>query len=237
MVLPPDSIFISYRRSDSVDVTGRIYDRLTAHYGKASIFKDVDSIPYGSDFREYIRKYIDKCRVLIAIIGPTWLETKDDTGERRIHNPQDWVRVEIESALARNISLIPLLVNNAHLPAAIALPKSLQNMAYRNCAQARPDPDFHQDLDKLIQNLDKILSHRQPTIMADSPYQYSHLLSLKAKSLDSQISTLSEDYKALIAQLNYTENVVTKNNIKRQLALMEKEIVALEMTRSTLSNA
>ena len=138
MTSAQSSIFISYRRSDSVDVTGRIYDRLTARYDKSSIFKDVDSISYGVDFRKRIYSCICQCNVLIAIVGPKWLEAKERDGTRRLDNPQDWVRIEIEAALKRDIMLIPLLVNSAELPKATSLPTSLQALAYRNAAQAPP---------------------------------------------------------------------------------------------------
>ena len=67
------SIFISYRRSDSIDVTGRIYDRLAANFGKDAIFKDVDNIPLGADFREYLKDTLNQCGVVLAVIGPTWV--------------------------------------------------------------------------------------------------------------------------------------------------------------------
>ncbi len=236
MTLSQRSIFISYRRSDSIDVTGRIYDRLIAHYGKASIFKDVDSIPYGSDFRDHIRHWVDQCKVMIAVIGPTWLEAEGQSRSRRIDNAKDWVRVEIEAALERDITLIPLLVKNADLPGAIALPKSLQAMVYRNCAQARPDPDFHHDLDRLLRNLDQILGGHQLDSTPRLLSQHSRLSTLKAKYIEERLSTLSEDYRALSAQQSYVENAVSKNNLKRQKLLLEEEIEKLETKLIDLHN-
>ena len=97
-----NAIFISYRRSDSNDVSGRIYDRLAAHFGATAVFKDVHSIPYGADFPTYIRQELSHCRVLLAVIGPTWL-TAEKHGQRRLDNPADWVRIEIQLALENEV--------------------------------------------------------------------------------------------------------------------------------------
>jgi hypothetical protein len=150
-------LFISYRRSDSEDIAGRIYDRLVGHFGKASIFFDVDTIPFGIDFRDFLKDEVQQCQVLIAIIGPQWLTTQDVDGLRRIDNTADWVRIEIESALARNIPVIPLLVGKARLPRPDELPPSLQNLAYRNAATARAGRDFHRDMDILISGIETLI--------------------------------------------------------------------------------
>ena len=149
-------IFISYRRSDSEDVTGRIYDRLVAHFGDDAIFKDVDDIPFGADFRDYLNESLDQCQVVLAVIGNTWLTAGDGQGKRRLDNPADWVRLELEEALKRKTMLVvPLLVSRASLPRADDLPQSMANLAYRNSAQARPDPDFHKDMSRLIGQLEQ----------------------------------------------------------------------------------
>ncbi|MDJ0706964.1 MAG: effector-associated domain EAD1-containing protein [Leptolyngbyaceae cyanobacterium MO_188.B28] len=150
----PNSIFVSYRRIDSNDVTGRIYDFLAAHFGGDVVFKDVDSIPLGVDFRTYLNDTVGNCQVLVAVIGPNWLEAlKERLGQPAI----DWVRAEIETALGRGIPVIPLLVGGAGLPVAADLPEGLQDLAYRNAAQARPDPDFKSDMHRLIQGLESIV--------------------------------------------------------------------------------
>ena len=150
-------IFLSYRRSDSEDIAGRIYDRLVAHFGKGSLFFDVDTIPFGTDFREFLQGGVQQCQVLVAIIGPTWLSTIDDDGHRRLDNTADWVRIELESALARDIPVIPLLVRGARLPKATELPASLQALAYRNAATARAGRDFHRDMDVLIRGIETLI--------------------------------------------------------------------------------
>lgn len=148
-------IFISYRRSDSADISGRIYDRLIPKFGREAVFKDVDSIPLGLDFKEYLDKQVGECNVLLAVIGDRWLEAKDASGKSRLDDPSDFVRIEIESALARGIPVIPLLVREAKMPREDQLPPGLQKLVYRNGIPIRPDPDFHRDMDRLISALEK----------------------------------------------------------------------------------
>jgi hypothetical protein len=153
------SIFVSYRRNDSNDVTGRIYDRLSDHFGREVVFKDVDSIPYGVDFRTHLNETVGQCQVLIVVIGPTWLKALQ---ERSGQSAMDWVHAEIEMALGRGIPVIPLLVGVAQMPGAAELPEGLQALAYRNAAQARPDPDFKVDMERLIRGLEEIVGKPEP---------------------------------------------------------------------------
>jgi hypothetical protein len=144
------SIFISYRRSDSPDATGRIYDRLSSHFGKEAVFKDVDSIPLAVDFREEIDSKIKTAKVVLVVIGPTWLEIL----KSRLNDPNDWVRIELETALLYKVPILPVLVNSATMPSSTDLPIGIRSLTHQNAAQARPDPDFHPDLDRLIQGLE-----------------------------------------------------------------------------------
>ena len=148
-----NSIFISYRRQDSADVTGRIYDRLIQRFDREQVFKDVDSIPLGVDFRAHLGDVVGRCNLLLAIIGPQWLNVGGPNG-RRLDDAGDFVRIEIEAALARNIPVIPLLVGGAELPSERELPPSLAAITFRNGIAVRPDPDFHRDMDRLIAGLE-----------------------------------------------------------------------------------
>lgn len=94
-------IFISYRREDSQHVTGRIYDQLVAHFGPDEVFKDVDSIPFGIDFRVHLKSVIGACQAVLVVIGDNWLQIQDEKRRRRLTSPQDFVRIEIEAALDR----------------------------------------------------------------------------------------------------------------------------------------
>jgi formylglycine-generating enzyme required for sulfatase activity len=151
-------ILISYRRDDSADVTGRIYDRLTQQFDRASVFKDVDSIPLGVDFRIYLDEQVAKCDVFLAVIGRDWIRKRGSKGKSRLEEPGDFVRIEVESALKRQIPVIPVLVGGASIPPAERLPASIQDLSYRHGIVVRPDPDFHRDLDRLIEYLKQQIS-------------------------------------------------------------------------------
>ena len=109
-------IVISYRRDDSEAVTGRIFDRLTQTFGKETVFRDIDSIPVGIDFRDHIGSVLRQSDLLVAIIGPRWLGATRG-GRARIDDPTDLVRVEVETALAMDLPIIPILVGNARMRA------------------------------------------------------------------------------------------------------------------------
>lgn len=109
-------IFISYRRDDSADTAGRIYDRLVLRFGPDAIFMDVNSVPLGISFREYIASILGQCAVELVIIGPQWLNMMGDDGHSRLSHPDDNVRVEIETGLSRGIPVIPVLVQGASMP-------------------------------------------------------------------------------------------------------------------------
>src|SRR5512147_2143033 len=116
-------IFLSYRREDSAGVAGRIYDRLRVHFKPNSVFFDVDALPLGMDFQEYIESVLSRCDVFLAVIGPHWAG-ESDIG-RRIDNPEDWVRIEIEAALKQRLPLIPVLIDHTRMPGKADLPDSL----------------------------------------------------------------------------------------------------------------
>jgi TIR domain-containing protein len=149
------SIFISYRRQDSQHITGRIYDRLSQQFGRETVFKDVDSIPLGFDFRDHIREQVTRCSVFVVVIGRGW-KGPNGSGAYRINDPRDYLRIEIESALERRIPVIPVLVDNVEMPSDEDLPPSLAQLAYHHGISIRPDPDFHADADRLIRGIDSL---------------------------------------------------------------------------------
>lgn len=151
----PKSIFISYRRQDSQHITGRIYDRLSSQFGKEAVFKDVDSIPLGYDFRDHLREQVGRCAVLVAVIGKNW-NPPAASGDRRLSDPRDHLRIEIESALERHIPVIPVLVDGIEMPAEDELPVTLGRLAYHNGIAIRPDPDFHHDADRLARGIEML---------------------------------------------------------------------------------
>jgi hypothetical protein len=125
-------IFISYRRDDSEDATGRLYDALAARFGANRVFMDVDTIPLGLDFERVIRDAVSACDVFVAVIGKQWLTITDSNGVRRLDNPEDLVRLEIKAALERDLRVIPVLVQGAEVPASQHLPADIAALARRN---------------------------------------------------------------------------------------------------------
>ena len=120
-------IFISYRRADSITITGRIHDRLVAEFDEQTVFKDVDDIPLGADFRAVIDGEIALSAVQLVIIGPQWLAAADESGQRRLDNPDDFVRIEVEAGLREeDVVVVPVLVQGAGMPSSSDLPPSLR---------------------------------------------------------------------------------------------------------------
>jgi hypothetical protein len=150
-------IFISYRREDTAYPAGWLYDRLADRYGEGQVFKDVDSIQLGDDFVEVITTAVGSCDVLLALIGDEWLTITDTHGRRRLDDADDFVRLEIEAALARNVRVIPILVGGATLPHAEELPHSLARLARRQALELSP-ARFDFDTGRLLKVLDRTLA-------------------------------------------------------------------------------
>jgi hypothetical protein len=146
-------VFLSYRREDSIGIAGRLRDRLAGHFGADNVFFDVDTIPLGVDFRHHIDRMVAECDVVLVVIGRHWVDALDDHGQRRLDQAGDFVRLEVETALHRDIPVIPLLVDGANIPQPSQLPASLADLAYRNGTPVRHDPDFHPDVDRLLRRL------------------------------------------------------------------------------------
>jgi len=126
------TIFISYRREDSSGQAGRLYDHLREHFGADNVFMDVDAIDLGIDYKIALRQAVERCDVMLVVIGRDWLDCVDkDTGKRRLDDPDDWIRIETSEALKRGIPVIPVLVREAELPAAKSLPDGLTALVDR----------------------------------------------------------------------------------------------------------
>jgi FHA domain/TIR domain len=146
-------IFISYRRNDSQAVAGRLFDRLCAHYGRAAVVMDTDSIPLGADFNRYIAEAVRRCQVVLVVIGEHW-EGQAGGGESRLEDPADVVRLEIETALAADVTLIPLPIGARPMPSPQHLPASIRELASRNALRIDPGQDFHHHVNRLQKELD-----------------------------------------------------------------------------------
>jgi len=153
-------ITVSYRREDSEAVTGRIFDYLVRRYGKESVFRDINDIPAGVDFRHHIDDVLHNTDLLLVVMGRKWLGPIK-SGRTRIHDETDPVRVEVETALKRGISVIPVLIGDAKMPEASQLPDSLTEFAYRNSVRIDPGRDFEHHTNVLIDEINRALRVKQ----------------------------------------------------------------------------
>jgi hypothetical protein len=158
-------IFICYRRQDTRHLAGRIYDSLIANFGDDDIFMDVDAIEPGVDFANEITKAVASCHVLLAVIGHNWLKITDPAGRRRLDNPDDFVRLEIETALQRDIRVIPVLADDAALPRADELPDTLVGLVRRQAVRIRHDR-YHDEVSQLMSAIGKVLGGQAPKKLA-----------------------------------------------------------------------
>src|SRR6185436_17728712 len=149
-------IFVNYRRDDSIGMAGRLHDRLAHTFGRAKLFMDVDHIPAGTDFVAHLNSQVAECDVILVVIGPNWLGMKDESGERRLDNPDDFVAIEIAAALARDIRVIPVLVDGARMPKASELPESLNPLARRQAVDVR-HTHFGHDAEALVARMREAL--------------------------------------------------------------------------------
>jgi hypothetical protein len=153
-------VFISYRRDDSEGHAGRMRDWLVRRFGEERVFQDVDSIDPGEDFVDKLGQKLAECDVVLAVIGRQWLTATDPGGFRRIDDPRDWVRLEIEMALERGVTIIPVLVRGAKMPGEADLPASLAPLARRNAIQI--GPQWAADVERLRDAIERAARRTGP---------------------------------------------------------------------------
>ena len=124
-----DSIFISYRRAGTSGYGGRLQEGLRVHFGRGRVFRDIDSIRPGTDFTEVIQQEVSRAGVVLALIGRGWLTAESESGQRRLDDPDDFVRLELEAAFDQAKTVIPVLVEGARVPPPQALPESLARLS------------------------------------------------------------------------------------------------------------
>jgi tetratricopeptide (TPR) repeat protein len=152
-------IFVNYRRDDSTATAGRLHDRLAQRFGRKTLFMDIDHIPPGVDFVTHLNNQVAACDVFLAIIGPNWLNVTNEKGERRLDTADDFVAIEIAAALARNIRVIPVLVEGARMPKLGELPKSLKPLARRQAIDLG-QAQFGRDAEALIEKISEALGEK-----------------------------------------------------------------------------
>jgi hypothetical protein len=149
-------IFISYRRGESAGHAGRLTDSFVEHFGEDRVFREIDSMEPGLDFAEAIEHALGSSEVLIAVIGRNWVTETDAASQKRLENINDYVRLEIASALQRNIRVIPLLLQGAAMPSDDELPDDLAPLARRNAFELH-DSSWRDDVRRLTRTLERVL--------------------------------------------------------------------------------
>ncbi|PID46647.1 MAG: hypothetical protein CSB47_03140 [Proteobacteria bacterium] len=146
-----EAIFISYRRDDSSGYTLAIYEKLKSTFGNEYVFMDVDDIPHGEDFAKHIEKVLSAANTVLVMIGTDWLNASNEQG-RRLDDPDDVVRMEIATALAKNLRVIPVLLKGADMPDQASLPEDLKALSMRNAIRIHDD-QFNASVERLITSL------------------------------------------------------------------------------------
>jgi hypothetical protein len=150
-------IFINYRRGDDPGHTGRLFDRLQDAFAPEQLFLDIDNIAPGLDFVRVLHERVAECDVVLAVIGKNWIDARDANGARRLDDPDDFVRIEITSALSQDKRVIPVLVGDAHMPRPEQLPDALKPLARRNAVRLTYER-FRADMQGLIKALQQALA-------------------------------------------------------------------------------
>jgi TIR domain len=154
-------VFICYRREDTAPYAGRIYDAMVSRFGEENVFMDVDIAP-GADFERLITEVVSGCVALLVVIGPRWAETTEEDGGRRLDNPADFVRLEVETGLDRpDVTPIPVLVGGARMPRREDLPPGIQPIARRNAIELS-DGRWSYDVGRLMAALDELMPDSPP---------------------------------------------------------------------------
>jgi len=163
-----ENLFINYRRGEDQATAGRLFDQLEKVFGHERIFIDVDSILPGKDFVEELSSRVSECDIFLSVIGKRWADLRDDEGRRRIDNPKDWVRIEIELALRQGKHVIPILVDGAEMPGPEKLPLDLAPFARRNAVRLRHER-FKADVQGLIGAIGDLRSEVKTQSLANEP--------------------------------------------------------------------
>jgi hypothetical protein len=160
------AVFISYRRETSAGEARALFNELAARLGKSSVFMDVDSIALGRDFRSILQKTLETCDLMLVVIGKNWVEIKDEQGKARLRDPNDFVRMEVEAALKRDIVVTPVLVQGARMPTAEQLPTEIGDFAYRSAFELSHNR-WGSDVEEMIRRLDIFPQERKEQIETD----------------------------------------------------------------------
>jgi hypothetical protein len=154
-------LFISYRIDDSAYAAGAVADRLAARFGQANVFRDRDSLSLGSVYPKKIRRALERSDVVLAVVGPSWLDIRDRAGRRRIDDPRDWVRAELRMAFERDIPVVPVLLDHTPLPEPARLPADLAPLSRSTCWYLRRET-FESDVRGLVDGIADLTGSSAP---------------------------------------------------------------------------
>lgn len=209
-------IFISYRRSDSLDATGRICDHLSLYFGEGVIFRDIDAMSLG-DFTRQLTSALQECAVILAIIGPHWLDAVDQGGNRRIDLPDDFVQREITAGFEKGVPVVPVIVGGGQMPSETQLPLPLGSLARQQAFEVRSGRDFAQDIAEFSQKLSSLVGLER--------LEFRTLLqSLRQLGLAQVYADFSEDTSALSAIALGRDLLVVMNDGRSWLASKRESI-------------
>lgn len=175
------AIFISYRRSDTEADAGRLYDDLAVEFGTESLFKDVDNVPLGVDVRQVIEAAVANTSVMLLLIGPAW-------SPDRLADTDDWVRVEIETALRHGVAVVPVRFRRANMPKAADLPDSLRRVATLNAAEVEHQ-SWRRDLAPLKDSIRSIISHHRNVEAAVETDEVRRIVALARSWYEARIGS------------------------------------------------
>jgi hypothetical protein len=208
-------IFLCYRREDSRWPTQWIYNALVDHFGSESVVWDIDSIPYGVDFREYLNKEVSKCDILLAVMGDKWLEIL----KQRLDQPNDFVRIEIQAALEREIPVVPILVGEKPVPNEKDLPPELANLSYMQRAEVRAGADLLMHLKRFTSRLD----HQLSELKADEERKLKEEQEAKRKAEEERKRKEAEEEAERKADEEQKQKEVEEERRKRETEEAERK--------------
>jgi hypothetical protein len=164
-------MFMSYRRKDTAAIAHRVYDELEKEFGRGSVFMDIDTIAGGEDFRTRLEASLQQCHVLLALIGPRWTE------DERLHSPDDFVRLEIERALIRELPVVPLLIDGVKMPRVEDLPSSIAPLTHQHALAIESGQGFAGQMDRLVRDLKRLLGTR---VSSGEPLLHAEMVRLQS---------------------------------------------------------
>ncbi len=207
-----NTIFLSYRRKDTASATGRLHDYLEKEFGADMVFKDIHDIGLGKDFRKAIGDTLRDCKVVLVLIGDRYVSLTDAEGNIRIMNPNDYVNIEVSTALAFKDQklVIPILINGAPMPKRDQIPKSMEAITWQNAIRLTNDY-WKTEMERLVKAIREYLHLSEEKVIVAPPPKTSNRAKLKEqigagkteKVLDSLLDDLSleEDIRNQLVML------------------------------------